>query len=679
MFCTKCGTKLDDYACVCNNCGKPVVRSYNQPAMQYYNPPARKKKKAWIFLVIFLILGVATAATMMHKGGKKTGKAERTIMLYMIGSNLESNNGLATKQINEILKSNISSKINVVIETGGAKKWFNGNIADGMVQRSVVVDNSIEMVKKVGKVKMSETKELADFISWTKDNYPADTYSIIFFNHGGSATGGYGNDELFQMDSMLLDEMEEAFRQTDIQFDFIGFDACNMATFETAYIFKDYAEYLVASESVEYMYSGWNYTGFLNAIYDNPSISTREICREIVSSTRDEYEDFIKNVFPDGTYTISVIDLGKMDDLYKAFCDFFADVNKIMLNGESAGNAANIRYYTKHFGSPETELIDMVHFSDKCNTDYSESFSQAVKDAVICHESNVYNSSGLGMYIPYCNLEYFESTYNSISKYIKNKDYLNFIKSFASVMVYLGDGNKNYKWYDEDTAKKCVRKVSVLSTDGQTPFKKNSEGIYTWNFTKKEMEQIVEAVDTLYATIRNKTYKFGNVDITDDISTSLSVTKIRSWYGFKGVNSIAPIYYQGKEQNTKGEQFTYSYIPAKITPASTGEKIDVYLVACFTDSENGTVSGYIERNNELNTLTMVTIPFNKGDVITICFEEVNSKFEKIREVEDYTLPTYDGRQLIVEKKGLDTKLTFYCQKVVKDLFGKIYNSPVVKM
>ena len=60
---------------------------------------------------------------------------------------------------------------------------------------------------------------------------------------------GYGYDEKYPgQGSMTLDEINTALENAGVKFDFIGFDACLMATAETALVCSEYADYMIASE-----------------------------------------------------------------------------------------------------------------------------------------------------------------------------------------------------------------------------------------------------------------------------------------------------------------------------------------------------------------------------------------------------------------------------------------------
>ena len=50
-------------------------------------------------------------------------------MVYMCGSDLESELGSATKDLEEMLAADLSEQVNVIIETGGTRQWKNDVIS----------------------------------------------------------------------------------------------------------------------------------------------------------------------------------------------------------------------------------------------------------------------------------------------------------------------------------------------------------------------------------------------------------------------------------------------------------------------------------------------------------------------------------------------------------------------
>ena len=91
------------------------------------------------------------------------------------------------------------------------------------------------MEKDAGTVPMTDPNTLTSFIKWCAKNFPANRNQLIFWDHGGGSISGYGYDEKFKSSgSMNLAEINQALKKSGVTFDFVGFDACLMATLETA-------------------------------------------------------------------------------------------------------------------------------------------------------------------------------------------------------------------------------------------------------------------------------------------------------------------------------------------------------------------------------------------------------------------------------------------------------------
>lgn len=95
---------------------------------------------------------------------------------------------------------------------------------------------------------MGDSKTLEDFIAWGVKTYLAEHMGVIYWNHGGGSIYGACSDENYE-GMLTLSEFDKAMangtkNMTD-KFDFIGFDACLMATVECANIFAPYADYML--------------------------------------------------------------------------------------------------------------------------------------------------------------------------------------------------------------------------------------------------------------------------------------------------------------------------------------------------------------------------------------------------------------------------------------------------
>lgn len=66
-----------------------------------------------------------------------------TLFIYMCGSNLETKQGLASKNIDELLAAEVSDDFNIVIQTGGAKTWRHHDISSSEAQRYIIKDGEL--------------------------------------------------------------------------------------------------------------------------------------------------------------------------------------------------------------------------------------------------------------------------------------------------------------------------------------------------------------------------------------------------------------------------------------------------------------------------------------------------------------------------------------------------------
>ncbi|MFR7852884.1 MAG: hypothetical protein ACLU5K_02605 [Christensenellales bacterium] len=105
------------------------------------------------------------------------GQDVYTIMVYMCGTDLESNYGMATSDINEMLHADLSDKVNIIVETGGADKWQNTVISSKVNQIYQVKNEGIlRLEADFGKKAMTKAETLTEFIQYC-EQLPADRYA----------------------------------------------------------------------------------------------------------------------------------------------------------------------------------------------------------------------------------------------------------------------------------------------------------------------------------------------------------------------------------------------------------------------------------------------------------------------------------------------------------------------
>jgi len=284
----------------------------------------------------------------------------------MNGSDLESDFGLATADLAQMLDSGLRSEnANVIILTGGANRWMNTAIPETECIIWELADGWLNEIKNMDKVNMGNPATLRNFIKYSMHHYPAEKFGLIMWDHGGGSIAGFGHDEKFSNSYLSLNEMKQAFEEAGLgnkKLEFLGFDACLMATVEMAVLAADYAHVLIASEDLE-PGEGWDYN-FLAVLNENPHMDGFELGKVIV----DMFIDFFGQD-SDEILTLSVVDLAKVQPVMQAMGRLMARATEeLQVSTWARGfNAmATRRADTKTFGegSPRDNYADMVDIGD---------------------------------------------------------------------------------------------------------------------------------------------------------------------------------------------------------------------------------------------------------------------------------------------------------------------------
>ena len=360
------------------------------------------------------------------------GKDTVTLMVYMCGTDLESENGMGTADLNEMLHASIDdSKVNVIVETGGTKRWNNSVISNTTNQIYRVTSRGLQALEKnLGRKSMVDPNTLSDFIQYCASNYPADRYCLIFWDHGGGSLSGYGYDQYFS-GSMTLDKVNSALKKGGVKFDFIGFDACLMATLETALVSEQYADYLLASEESE-PGCGWYYTNWLTQLSKNTSVSTVELSRTII----DDFNNVCKKNYPGCNTTLSIVDLAEFaGTVPEPFAAFSKSVSGLLDNKEYK-TVSDARSGAREFGkTSRINHVDLVDLANKIGTSEASSLVSALRGCIKYNRTStsMSNSYGLSIYFPYSSFSGMNTAVKLYDNIGMDSGYTDCIKSFSSL------------------------------------------------------------------------------------------------------------------------------------------------------------------------------------------------------------------------------------------------------
>ena len=366
---------------------------------------------------------------------KGNGQDTITILVYMCGADLESRSGMASKDIQEMLSARLGDKINLILYTGGAKQWQNNVISSSTNQIYQVKDGKLICLNdNLGSVPMTKPDTLSGFIKWGAKSFPADRYELIFWNHGGGSTGGYGYDEKYPTaGAMSLSGINKALKDGGVTFDFVGFDTCLMATVENALVVSNYADYLVASEETE-PGVGWYYTDWLTALGSNTSMETIEIGKNII----DSFTSACAQTCPGQKTTLSLIDLAELSQTVPSeLADFSKDTSEMIKSNEYSA-VSNARSSTREFASSSRiDQVDLVDFANRIGTDEAKELATALKGSIKYNRtsSNMTNAYGLSIYFPYKKASKVDSMVGTYEDIGMDEEYAKCIQNFASLEV----------------------------------------------------------------------------------------------------------------------------------------------------------------------------------------------------------------------------------------------------
>ncbi|HON55779.1 MAG TPA: clostripain-related cysteine peptidase, partial [bacterium] len=308
-------------------------------------------------------------------------------------------------------------------------------------------------------VNMADSNVLLDFINWTKNNYPADSYMLVIWNRLISKAVWRNNQQKTSVKrsivtdwtydgngpvTMRMADFKAALEQSGIKFDVIGFDAPIAGTIEAAYDLKDLAYYMTAS-SKNIPAGGWPYNTILTSLKNNINTYTAaNLASQIVERHFYKYSEAYENEeFVHAAYNLSAVQ--NLFDRINTFAD------ELVKSQNDMAVAANIRadivsnpqeIEDEDGPGDEPGSVDLYFYMNEFS---SQSLSAAanllannVKSAidafVINRRSNpnatsedYVNCRFVSIYFPF---EYYNPVYSKVSTLGKNNKWSEFLRYF---------------------------------------------------------------------------------------------------------------------------------------------------------------------------------------------------------------------------------------------------------
>ncbi len=333
------------------------------------------------------------------------------IYWYLCGSDLETDFGAASADLEELLSARLPDNVSVVIQTGGARKWHGYGISAGNIERHVYRGGRLHKEASLPQANMGDAENLTSFLAFCKENHSADHQVFIFWDHGGGSIGGVANDQNFSFDALSLKEIRDSFARVYTAsverppFDIIGFDACLMATLDTAGAVNGFARYMVASQEMEPA-NGWRYAAWTGALGADTSMSPEKLGRIIC----DTYLDGCRQAGTEDNATLSLVDLGKIPLLNLTWNALGLEAVSVAMDNESfyaayGRQAKASENYVNSRVEGYTNMVDagaLVRRLKKVLPEFAKYFLDALGEAVV-HEVHgpCRSPSGLSVYYPF--------------------------------------------------------------------------------------------------------------------------------------------------------------------------------------------------------------------------------------------------------------------------------------
>lgn len=378
-----------------------------------------------LILLLTAVLGCAFAA------GKTT-----TLLVYMCGTDLQD---AGCEDLVEMVNAETGEDVNILVLAGGAKEW-SLDFLEGNTR--TLLDFTADKTDDWGHVSMGSPESLKEFLEYGLKEYPADRTIVVLWDHGAGSEAGVCFDETANDDGLTIVEINDVLNSLkksvpDYHINIFGCDACMMATYEMAAMLSHHnIGYYVASEELE-PGTGWDYTGWLKILKDNPSVSDPDLCGGIIESFM---EAGLQNE-PDDYLTLSAVDLSAVGALESSVEKFAA----VMAGQVESGNLSAVRrgrsrmYTFGSFADGSWDMVDLGAMLDAYAQFDSATASEAKRllgKAVIAsmQTDNLDTCSGLSILLPQDTAKQFDEYRAGFDLTTVIPNWVDFVNGYVSAL-----------------------------------------------------------------------------------------------------------------------------------------------------------------------------------------------------------------------------------------------------
>ena len=412
--------------------------------------PSMKRFPGKRSILPLLILSLALGGVFPAPAETANGKV--TVMVYMCGSDLEGRGRQGSQAISQMLSSGFDpEEVSVVLLLGGSVSWKMG-YDPGELTLLQLNGPEPAVIDTLPLSPMSEPETLSAFLTLCREKYPADTYILDIWDHGGGPIYGVCQDALFRNDLLFAAELVDALEASPFAeggLDLMVLNCCLMASAEFCAMLSPFARYLVATEDSMF---GLSYD-WLAGVENDPGVLDTAI--RIADASFSLNEEIIARQHASEINSFAVVDLGKMPAVADAADDFFSRVSAGLEAGlfsslsDRRGNAAafGLGSGDESTGFDLVDLGDLARRYSEADPEGAEALLTAIEDAAVYRKSALDTCTGLTVFHPYGNkarLTERMGIYNTLSF---SEAYVAYVQQFAACLT----GTPLAQWTDLKT------------------------------------------------------------------------------------------------------------------------------------------------------------------------------------------------------------------------------------
>lgn len=296
-------------------------------------------------------------------------------------------------------------------------------------------------------VNMGRDETLSGFVNWAQTHYQSQYTYLSIANHGAGVRG-ISWDETSSNDYLNPGDLTAFAASFNGHIDVLHLDACLMSMAELAYLFRDKADYLIASQNL-----AWSVFAYDQYVAGLDSRLPDEQAVHIANTYAAHLSDY--------PHTITALDLNQMEALNTAL----ATLTEALLTGNYQSELNAVLNQVQRFDShdyfqitTDDEFIDLYHFAEllqeEVNNASVDSATQVIMavladgqgDSVILYEHHLSGSlgayywdlegaHGLSIYYPSSadSLYYDDYLYDYPYTFIDSSGWRSFLETYVGV------------------------------------------------------------------------------------------------------------------------------------------------------------------------------------------------------------------------------------------------------